>query len=157
MEKPILDACCGSRMFWFDKDNPNVEFMDIRDETCTLSDGQIVIVHPNTIGDFTKMPYPDNSFYHVVFDPPHLVWAGKAANIYKRYGKLEKNWAEELRLGIEECLRVCKPYGTVVFKWCESQLKLNTIIKAIGHTPLYGHRRANKGKTIWMLFMKGIS
>ena len=28
--KPILDACCGSRMFWFDKDNPFVEFMDIR-------------------------------------------------------------------------------------------------------------------------------
>ena len=24
--KPILDACCGSRMFWFDKDNPNVQW-----------------------------------------------------------------------------------------------------------------------------------
>jgi len=22
-EKPILDVCCGSRMFWFDKDNEN--------------------------------------------------------------------------------------------------------------------------------------
>ena len=40
---PILDACCGSRMFWFDKDNPNVTFMDIRDEECVLSDGQVVI------------------------------------------------------------------------------------------------------------------
>ena len=27
MNKPILDACCGSRMFWFDKENPNVEFV----------------------------------------------------------------------------------------------------------------------------------
>ena len=23
--KPILDACCGSKMFWFDKQNPHVE------------------------------------------------------------------------------------------------------------------------------------
>ena len=86
--KPILDACCGSRMFWFDKDNPNVEFMDIRDEECTLSDGQLCIVHPNTIGDFTNMPFPDNSFKMVVFDPPHLAWDGKVANLYKRFGKL---------------------------------------------------------------------
>ena len=27
--KTILDACCGSRMFWFDKENPNVDFCDI--------------------------------------------------------------------------------------------------------------------------------
>lgn len=25
-DKPVLDACCGSRMFWFDKENPNVVF-----------------------------------------------------------------------------------------------------------------------------------
>ena len=28
MEKDILDACYGSRMFWYNKDNPNVVFMD---------------------------------------------------------------------------------------------------------------------------------
>lgn len=82
--KPILDACCGSRMFWFDKDNPFVEFMDIRDEEVYLSDGQLCIVHPNTIGDFTAMPFPDGSFRLVVFDPPHLVWDGKAANWLQR-------------------------------------------------------------------------
>lgn len=31
MNKPILDACCGSRMFWFDKENENTIFMDNRD------------------------------------------------------------------------------------------------------------------------------
>lgn len=30
MNKQILDVCCGSKMFWFEKDNPNVEFCDIR-------------------------------------------------------------------------------------------------------------------------------
>lgn len=28
--KLILDACCGSRMFWFDKHNPAVTYMDKR-------------------------------------------------------------------------------------------------------------------------------
>lgn len=26
--KRILDACCGSRMCWFDRDNPDAVFMD---------------------------------------------------------------------------------------------------------------------------------
>lgn len=71
--KPILDACCGSRMFWFDKDNHLVDFQDIRDEVCTLSDGQICMVHPNIIGDFTNMNFPDKSYKLVIWDPPHLV------------------------------------------------------------------------------------
>ena len=29
-DKLRLDACCGSRMFWFDKQNPNVLFVDKR-------------------------------------------------------------------------------------------------------------------------------
>jgi SAM-dependent methyltransferase len=153
IEKPILDACCGSRMFWFDKDNPNVVFMDKRDEVCTLSDGQTVIVHPNIVGDFTAMPFPDKSFKLVVFDPPHLVWAGKASNLYKRYGKLD-NWQEELRKGVDECFRVLDDYGVLIFKWAETQLKIKTIINTIGRQPLFGHKRLGGGKTVWMAFMK---
>lgn len=28
----ILDACCGSRLFWFDKNESHTTFMDIRKE-----------------------------------------------------------------------------------------------------------------------------
>ena len=38
--KIILDACCGSRMFWFDKENPLALFADIRDEEYILCDGR---------------------------------------------------------------------------------------------------------------------
>ena len=31
MKKFILDACCGSRMFWFQKNQPNTIFQDIRE------------------------------------------------------------------------------------------------------------------------------
>jgi len=30
INKFILNACCGSRMFWFDKKQPNTIFHDIR-------------------------------------------------------------------------------------------------------------------------------
>ena len=30
MNKRVLDVACGSKMFWFDKNNPDVEFCDIR-------------------------------------------------------------------------------------------------------------------------------
>ena len=38
--KLILDACCGPRMMWFDKRNPQAVFMDIRDEEHILCDGR---------------------------------------------------------------------------------------------------------------------
>lgn len=37
--KPILDCCCGSRMFYFDKSDSNVLFTDIRELHETLCDG----------------------------------------------------------------------------------------------------------------------
>ena len=34
--KKILDVCCGSRMFWFDKENPDTIFADNREVETTL-------------------------------------------------------------------------------------------------------------------------
>lgn len=34
--KPIIDVCCGSRMFWFDKQDPAVVFMDNTKASCLL-------------------------------------------------------------------------------------------------------------------------
>ncbi|GAB1358556.1 hypothetical protein MASR1M31_03340 [Porphyromonadaceae bacterium] len=69
-EKKILDACCGSKMFWFDKQNPLVVFSDIRKETMTLCDGRTLEVNPDVVADFRDLPFPDESFKLVVFDPP---------------------------------------------------------------------------------------
>ena len=33
MKQRILDMCCGSRMFYFDKQDPQVLFTDIREFT----------------------------------------------------------------------------------------------------------------------------
>ena len=69
----ILDACCGSRMFWFDKEHKDTLYMDKRVLSETLCDGRLLEINPDMEGDFRDMPFPDNSFYMVVFDPPHLI------------------------------------------------------------------------------------
>lgn len=34
----VLDACCGSRMMWFDKTDSRAVFVDQRSETLTVTD-----------------------------------------------------------------------------------------------------------------------
>ena len=152
--KPILDACCGSRMFWFDKKNPNAVFADIRHESTILCDGRTLNVEPDVQMDFTAMPFKDRSFKLVVFDPPHLKSAGKNGWQAKKYGSLGPDWQTQIRLGFKECLRVLDDYGVLIFKWNEQTLKVSEVIKAIGCEPLFGHRTMQNNKTIWMTFMK---
>ncbi len=97
--KKILDACCGSRMFWFDKNNADTVFMDCRSEEHTLCDGRTLEVRPDVVGDFRDMPFSDNSFYLVVFDPPHLNNLGKSSWLAKKYGRLLPTWEDDIRRG----------------------------------------------------------
>ena len=151
MKKVILDACCGSRMFWFDKRNPSVVFMDNRSLEQTLCDGRKLEIKPDLVADFRHIPYADNSFHLAVFDPPHLIRVGKKSWLAAKYGKLGPNWRADLKAGFDECLRVLKPHGTLVFKWNETQINVSEVLRIFGVRPLVGHRR---GKTHFLVFMK---
>ena len=147
----ILDACCGSRMFWFDRENKDVTFMDKREIEDTLCDGRKLVVKPDVVADFRNMPFENESFYLVVFDPPHLLKVGEKSWLAKKYGKLGDNWQEDLRQGFAECMRVLKPNGTLIFKWNEEQIKLSEILKVLDKEPLFGNKRS---KTHWLVFLK---
>lgn len=149
--KPILDACCGSRMFWFDKENPNVIFADNRELETTLCDGRKLIIKPDEAIDFRNMPYDDNAFKMVVFDPPHLIHAGEKSWLSQKYGILPADWKPYIKQGFSECMRVLETYGTLIFKWNEEQIKLREILETIEYKPLFGDKRA---KTHWLIFMK---
>jgi len=153
-EKTILDACCGNKMFWLDKDNPHVLFCDNRELSVKLCDGRIFEVKPDMICDFTALPFPDESFWHVVFDPPHIIHGGDKSWVIQKYGKLPKNWQQLIRSGFFECWRVLKTNGTLVFKWAETNITLGEIIKTVGREPLYGQRERKTGRTHWMCFVK---
>jgi len=154
MDKKILDATCGSKMMWFDKQNPNVLFADQRTESHILCDGRALEIRPDIEIDFTNMPFDDNSFKLVVFDPPHLHKLGKNSWMAKKYGVLLPTWETDIKGGFDECMRVLESGGVLIFKWNENQIKINTIIEIIGQKPLFGHPSGKANQTIWMTFMK---
>ena len=141
-KKLILDACCGSRMFWFNKEHPLVEYSDIRAD-----------VVPDIIQDFRKLEYPDHSFKLVVFDPPHLF--KKTPWIRERYGiLLQQQWPKDIKEGFDECMRVLEDYGILIFKWSQGSISVSTVLAVLGVEPLFGHTSDKKSNTHWMCFMK---
>lgn len=156
----ILDACCGSKIFWFDKNNHDVLFIDKRFETVTAKDSscktgeRTIEVFPDMVADFTDIPIDDDSFYMVVFDPPHLKTLGATSWMAKKYGRLPTDWKEMIKKGFDECMRVLKPNGTLIFKWNESEIKSSEVLDSIPYKPLFGHTTGRQSKTIWMAFMK---
>lgn len=45
-----------------------------------------------------------------------------------QYGQLDKeNWKEDISKGFEECMRVLKVGGTLVFKWSDCQVNVSMI------------------------------
>lgn len=161
MTQLILDATCGSRSIWFDKRNPLTLFVDRRREHHEAVFGvsqparRTLDIAPDVIADFTDLPFPDETFWHVVFDPPHFVDA-KATQWYcKAYGTLSAvNWREVLTRGFAECWRVLKTNGTLIFKWAEVSIPTRDLFPCFPASPLYGHRSGKKSGTHWLAFFK---
>ena len=157
---PVLDACCGSRMFWFDRQDDRAVFVDNRRETHVLpdvssADGlRTLTIQPDLVADFTALPFPDNRFAMVIFDPPHLIHAGPKGWQAKKYGRLQGDWKTMLRQGFAECFRVLKPEGTLIFKWNEHEVPVSQILALTPEKPLVGQRCGKSAKTHWLVFMK---
>lgn len=171
--KPILDACCGGKMFYFDKTDERVLFQDIREVDTCLCDGRSFIVKPDIRADFTDMPYEDESFSMVVFDPPHLLrntGKSKMADMYGslnekatptghqhiKYGELYSDWRDMIGKGFKECFRVLKRGGFLIFKWNETDIKVSEILKLTEEKPIFGHISGKRSNTHWICFMKKI-
>ena len=157
---PVLDVCCGPRSMWFDKKDKRGLFVDRREEEhekprkCRKNVTKISI-RPDVLADFTQLPFPDESFRLVVMDPPHYTegMAGKG-HIFKHYGCLFPGWQEMLAEGFKECFRVLKPEGTFIFKWCEVEIPLSSILELTPEKPLFGHRTGRRENTHWVTFIK---
>lgn len=162
MKKKILDVTCGSKTIWFDKQHPAVIYCDKRKEKLTgiwkSGNGKSerkCIIDPDIQCDVRKLPFDDNTFSLVVFDPPHLCKLGENSWMAKKYGKVEDGWEEMLHQGFQECMRVLKQDGILIFKWSEYDIPALEVWKAIGKKPLFGHHSGKKSKTFWGCYMKG--
>ncbi|MDO4791856.1 MAG: class I SAM-dependent methyltransferase [Buchananella hordeovulneris] len=154
MTTPVLDVTCGARMMWFDKRDPRATFCDSRAETMQLCDGRTLNIAPDQIADFRNLPFDDESFYLVVFDPPHLARLGESSWLASKYGALLPTWQDDIRAGFDECFRVLKPHGVLVFKWSEVQIPLSAVLALSSVRPLFGHTTTATGTTHWCTFIK---
>lgn len=151
----VLDACCGPRGMWCDKEDGRILGMDKRNETVSWNEaaGQRSLeVRPNVVGDFRSIPFPDGRFDFVLFDPPHLKRAGHSGRLFLRYGELDSTtWPEDLAAGFRECMRVLRPGGTMLFKWSSHQIPLALLRPLFPCPPLFDSRQ---GKTHHIIFHK---
>jgi hypothetical protein len=145
-------------MFWFDRNNPDVLFVDQRIMQPTeVGNGKHMRVRaclPDKVMDFRQLDIEDESFKLVVFDPPHL-FAGEKSHMAQTYGRLNKEtWKDDLSKGFSECFRVLENYGILIFKWNECDIPVKEILELTAYKPLFGNRSGKASKTHWICFMK---
>jgi hypothetical protein len=156
MTRIILDPASSMRSFYFDKKDDRVLFGDIREkETHLLTNNQTIHIEPDEVMDFRAIPYPDETYQCVIFDPPHLLNLSEKSWMRKKYGVLDKEtWQDDLTKGFVECFRVLKTNGTLIFKWNETSIALKDILKLTDQKPVLGHPSGKRMGTHWVLFIK---
>ncbi len=144
-------------MFYFDKNDPRVLFCDKRRIKTTLCDGRPFEINPDLTADFSNLPFEDNSFKLVVFDPPHLLHNTDSEITgwqHIKYGALQGDWKTEIKKGFAECFRVLEENGVLIFKWNETDVPVKEILKLTNYKPLIGHKSGKRSNTHWMCFIK---
>jgi len=130
----MLDATAGNRMIWPNKKPPNVIFMD--KETS-------LYVVPHLFADFRELPFRDNVFDCVIFDPPHSCslppwwnsprgekndpWANYPKSRRSWYGKFDnkRDMFSSIHKAQKEFARVAK---RLCLKWSELEVSLWKIL-----------------------------
>jgi len=176
--KIVLDATSGLRSMWFDKNNSLAVFLD-KDDDVVLERRRIEyqkmrgmlgrprkikdkFINPTVVGDFRHLQFPDECFHLIVFDPPHLKYLKASSLFGKRYGQMEpETWPSDLRQAAREFWRVLKPYGVLVFKWNDHDIKFKDVLRLFPVYPLFGqisggakNRDGKPCHTCWFCFLK---
>lgn len=146
---------------FYDNENKNrddVIYMDIRQNiTIKYKHGNGTIseweINPDIAGDFRNIPFEDESFNFVIFDPPHLTRT--TGIIVEKYGTLGENWKSDIKKGFDECMRVLKTGGFLNFKWSDSEIPISEIKKIFPCAPIFSQRRLTRSSAgYWAIFRK---
>ena len=162
-DKFILDACCGPKFMWINKNHPNAIYIDVRKEEKGYQKTRInQHIDPDFIMDFRDLPKEwENKFKLIVWDPPHLLGKNYNSIMTKSFGfLLADSWRNDFKIGFKELWRCLEDYGTLIFKFNDASIKFDEVLKQFSEKPLFQNTVANKKNeskeisTKWFCFMK---
>jgi len=138
----MLDATAGNRMMWKNKNPPLTIFID---KEARLK------IPPDIIAAWERLPFRNNVFDCIIFDPPHYPkfgpksrhgnpqshsWFGMFGTKTKLVRAMAKALQEFIRVGKDSC-RLC-------FKWCDTRIEY--LEKTTGKW-----RRRTENPSLWTL------
>jgi ubiquinone/menaquinone biosynthesis C-methylase UbiE len=155
----ILDATCGLKEMWHNKNPNDVIFLDIRKGKIVYNSKysdytmELGFVNPTILGTHEKLPFRNESFDMIVFDPPHII-SHPTGILHEKYTTLKKNWVKYLYNTTKELFRVLKKEGFLIFKWAETSKPLNKILAIFPYKPYFGTN--TKSDTYFIVFRKNL-
>jgi hypothetical protein len=164
-DKQILDATCGGRSIWHpkNKDRKDTLYIDKREKQpgFTGQEGRTLSIEPDEVQDFRNLPYEDETFKLVIFDPPHVIKENGMKNlsgyVEKSYGALDaETWQHDLKQGFEELFRVLETGGTLVFKFADNAADFKEVLDLAPVDPLLGTmtKKTSSCENRWFVFQK---
>jgi len=154
-----IDVTAGYRMMWPCKTPPQTLFMDKNTEAARP---------PDIFGCWEKMPFRDDSFETVFFDPPHKIgrttnrgfWATPAHKNYYGIDISHTKFRTGVYKGTREFLRVAK---RLCFKWNDIELNPDRVLtlfpKGWREVHRYVFNKGLKTKTLsyWITFVRSLA
>lgn len=161
----ILDVTSGFRNMWFNKNDPDTLYCDLRtnrqlkaaSEAYGKGGRKYKAIAPTMAASYCFLPFKNESFTLINADPPHLYRLGKTSLFRLKYGGLEiGTWQLELKMMAQELWRVLAPGGTITFKWCDRDVPLMEVLRLFPCKPRYGQLGAHgkASNTYWATFHK---
>jgi hypothetical protein len=160
----ILDATYGNKEMWYQKNHQFVTFMDKRNgyyfyQYPNSPKKEEYHIKPDVVSEWKDAPFSENTFDLIPFDPPHMLKNTEKGIFSAKYTQLNPlTWRQTLSDGIQRLFMVLKPDGIFIFKWCESNILLEEVLKLFPYPPLFGtkarSKRVNSGNICWVVFLK---
>ena len=152
----ILDATAGNRMMWRHLENKESEYIVFIDKEPGLK------IPPDIVCRWDDLPFPNDRFLCVIFDPPHTYGFGdKSVHSDPKAAKgswwgnptTRGEWIRDIVSGQREFARVSP---TLCFKWNDCKLNLWNILscltewKEIYRRRVFSSGRLGRSRTHWV-------